>query len=668
MTHNSDALAHFDEIYDLPFQKQLRQDCQDFVNTLGNDELEQVGVMSDLESILTFYCKNRNLKYESRNGWIETLLPILSLKLKRSDTYNIFEAIRDTYIPKDNMKDKGNVYHVFRLLILYHDPELCAVLDTCKITPEMYSLSWFQSLFASTCQLSVVLLIWDLYFQQSDPFLVFFLSLIMLVNRRDEIIAMRKDEKSAITKFLSNMPCELEADDVIDFCSLAQYYSTRTPASFKSEMLNQLFGTQTNVEEPVHVSQALCLPVSVYELIENSSEGKPDGAVRFFLVDCRPVDQYNNGHLPTAFHLDYNLMLTEPTSFQTAMQGLLRAQKSAIDANASGEHLCFLGSGRIEEDQFVHMVVASFLQKSTQYVSILSGGYSAIHEYFGDNMLDCLEDHDVHRCLICSNGAGNNNNIPTKSQPSTSAQRQQPPKQQFDLFSKLSTAMKSKTSDVKSKFFDIIANPAQSSGHQKEEVTEKHVAMSEKNGKRYRNLAPVFGLDEDEPDMGADFTEEEADNKDLINIHDYVKKSADIVETFKCQEVQINGAMYESYLVLTPKRIEVIRELDNGMGRIHVKRPLSNIVKITAKKRHRDLITFKYGMPDGENLIITGELTYRRRRKRRVEYEFLFHCRHGPIPHTQQPGGHENHLQVHSATDIACLAYSSMRLSCLFVL
>lgn len=604
VTHNSDALSLFDEIYDLPFQKQLRQDCHNFVDTLGNDELESVGVLSDLESILTFYCKNRNLKYESKNGWIETLLPILSLKLKRSETYNLFEAIRDTYIPKDNMKDKGNVYHVFRLLILYHDPELCAVLDTCKITPEMYAMSWFHSLFASTCQLSVVLLIWDLYFQQSDPFLVFFLSLIMLVNRRDEIIGMRKEDKASIVKFLSNMPCELEADDVIDFCSLAQYYSTRTPASFKSEMLNQLFGTQTNTDEPVHVSQALCLPVSVYELIENSSESKSDGTVRFFLVDCRPVDQYNSGHLPTAFHLDYNLMMTEPTAFQTAMQGLLRAQKGAIEANASGEHLCFLGSGRIEEDQYIFMVVASFLQKGTQFVSIMSGGYAAIHDYFGDTMLDCLEDHDLDRCIVCA-GSPNSRKSKALSEASTSAQSKQAPKAQFDLFSKLSTAMRSKTSDVKSSVMKIIANPQ--SSQKPEEVLEKHVSASEKNGKRYRNIPPVFGIgDEDEPDAPLSEGEDPFD-KELVNIQEYLKKTPDIIKTFKCQEVQINGAMFESYLVLTTQRIEVIRELDGGMGKIHVKRPLTSIVKITAKKRHRDLITFKYGVPDGDNLIITGE-------------------------------------------------------------
>ena len=30
--------------------------------------------------------------------------------------------------------------------------------------------------------------------------------------------------------------------------------------------------------------------------------------VRYFVVDCRPAEQYNAGHLPIAFHLDANLV------------------------------------------------------------------------------------------------------------------------------------------------------------------------------------------------------------------------------------------------------------------------------------------------------------------------------------------------------------------------
>lgn len=72
-------------------------------------------------------------------------------------------------------------------------------------------------------------------------------------------------------------------------------------------------------------------------------------------------------------------MLQEPSAFNVAVQGLLSAQKQSIAANsnAGGEHLCFLGSGRDEEDRYAHMVVASFLQKHTQYISILSGEFSS---------------------------------------------------------------------------------------------------------------------------------------------------------------------------------------------------------------------------------------------------------------------------------------------------
>lgn len=71
---------------------------------------------------------------------------------------------------------------------------------------------------------------------------------------------------------------------------------------------------------PQGISQALCLPVCAAELVESvssSASGAPlsneeNGlvveTVRFFLVDCRPAEQYNSGHLPTAFHLDSNLV------------------------------------------------------------------------------------------------------------------------------------------------------------------------------------------------------------------------------------------------------------------------------------------------------------------------------------------------------------------------
>ncbi|XP_059619051.1 TBC1 domain family member 23 [Phlebotomus argentipes] len=618
--HKSDQLVSFNEIFDLPFQRQLRGDCEAVVKRLGNDDEDKVSVVSDLESILTFYCKNRSLKYEQGNGWIELLLPLLSLKLRRSDTYNLFEAIRDAYIPKGCVK-QGNVFHLFRLLILYHDPELCSMLDTKRITPDLYSQSWFQSLFGATCTLPVVLSMWDLYFQQADPYLVFYLSLIMLVNVRDKILAMKDESKEKIVEYLSNMPCALEPDDVVDFCSLAQYYAMKTPSSFKTDLLQTLFGAHVDSPLDPIVAQALCLPVSVYELVDNASMETPHPeAVRFFLVDCRPAEQYNVGHLSTAFHLDSNLMLQEPVAFATAVQGLLRAQRQSIEANsnAGGEHLCFMGSGRDEEDQYTHMVVASFLQKNTNYVSLLTGGYAAIHEYFGDHMIDCLEDHDVHRCLVCcGNSSHARNNNTAKNSSNTSAQTSstsQTPQAKItaDLFSKWGASLKSKSAEVKGKLFEYIVNPATSANSvNAPNVVEKHVSASEKNGRRYRNVAPVFSIDDESEEPAHSPTGEaesvpvdETDAKEIVQLQAFLKQP-DVITSFRCQEVQLNGRMFDSHLIVTKTHLVVLRDLGKGQSQVIVRRHLSSIVKITAKRRHRDLITFKYGVPDGETLLIT---------------------------------------------------------------
>lgn len=183
-----------------------------------------------------------------------------------------------------------------------------------------------------------------------------------------------------------------------------------------------------------------------------------------------------------------------------------------------------------------------------------------------------------------------------------------------DLFSKFSAAMKSKSAEVKGKLLDIIVNPSSngstSGGAQSQPAQERHVSAKERNGKRYRNVAPVFSIDDDENQEGAydkdehDLPQAAGETKEIVNLNQYFK-TADIINAFKCQDVHMNGYMYDSHLIITPTQLVVLRELGRGQAQIMVRRPLASIVKITAKKRHRDLITFKYGFPDGDGLLIT---------------------------------------------------------------
>lgn len=83
-------------------------------------------------------CKIHNTDiYDGSKRWLSIIRPIVSLKLPRIDTYTMFRAIDNEYLPKHQ-----DSYHLLRILLLYHDPELCNLLDSLKLGPELYSESW----------------------------------------------------------------------------------------------------------------------------------------------------------------------------------------------------------------------------------------------------------------------------------------------------------------------------------------------------------------------------------------------------------------------------------------------------------------------------------------------------------------------------------------------
>ena len=138
-------------------------------------------------------------------------------------------------------------------------------------------------------------------------------------------------------------------------------------------------------------------------------------------------------------------------------------------------------------------------------------------------------------------------------------------------------------------------------------------------------MAPVFSIDEDgdtaESFLPTSFslegifasvnggaksptTPQPPPQEEYVQLPAFLKQP-DILDSFKCQEVHTNGAMYDSYLAITPTHLVVVREFSGKKGKVIARRLLASIVKISARKRHRDLITFKYGNAGEENVVIT---------------------------------------------------------------
>ncbi|XP_016352768.1 TBC1 domain family member 23 isoform X1 [Sinocyclocheilus anshuiensis] len=594
-----DSLSSWDGALDLAEQMLIHNRSQQIIDELGIPVEEGRDLVSDVESVITFYCKSRNVTFTPDLSWPHILKPLLGLQLSCKDLYNCFYAIMNKYIPRDCVV-KGRPFHLFRLLLQYHEPELCSFLDTKKITPDSYAINWMGSLFSSNGLPEVSQALWDIYLQQADPFLIFFLMLIILVNAKDSILTQEGDSKEDIIKMLEQSPALLEAEDIEDLFSLAQYYNSKTPLSLRKENHN-LFGSSLVAlkEEDMDLSQALCLPVSVPEILQ-ANQLQPEG-VRFFVVDCRPAEQYNAGHLSTAFHLDSDLMLHNPSEFALSVKSLLEAQKQSLESGsvASGEHLCFMGSGREEEDMYMNMVLAHFLQKNKEFVSIAKGGFMALQQHLADINVEGPDNVYVH-WIVSTSGSHSSLSSADGELNSTDG------KGVKSLVNKMTFALKSKSVNVKEKMISFIENtstpvdrisfnlPWPDKG-----ILDRHVSSSDRVGKPYRGVKPVFSIgDEEEYDTDEidSSSISDDDRKEIVNIQTWINKP-DVKHHIPCNEVKETGHMFPSHLLITATHMYCLREIAarKGFAYIQSRQPLNSVVKITSKKKHPELITFKFG-------------------------------------------------------------------------
>lgn len=592
-----DALTNFDGLMDIPDQDILKEDCAFLAAKLRLMESDEEEVACDMEGLITFYCKSRGEKFRSSSGLVELLSPFITLNLPLSEVYNCFYAMQSKFIPRECYRD-GKPFILFRQLLQYHDPHLCSFLDSRKIPPDLYAQKWLRSLFVSVWDPDVIQAMWDFYFLEGDQYFVFFLMLVMVLNAKDQILEMANKNKSSIVEMISQFPSQLGVDDIEDFCTLAQYYVVRTPQSYRKDFQSYLYGTKISLTD--YVSNSLCLQVSLSELLE-TIKGRSKDEVKYFLVDCRPSDQYNSGHLPTAFHLDCNLMLQAPSEFNTAVLALFEAQEQAIEAGsiAGGEHLCFMGSGRESEDQYVNMVVANFLQRGTHFISMAKGGYAAVHELLMEDLEKNLVDHCNSTCIVCSpEMLSSGDESRELSHGEISSPTQSP--QSGGLVDKLSNSIRSRSADVKERLGRIITDSKQQH--------ERHVNEKDRTGKRYRGVnLDIFSIDD--PDDSNTTMSSGDENTEAVNIQTWIKRS-DVIRHFPCSEITPNGQMYSSYILLTSSNLFILREIVDeehpGWARIQSRPHLTSIVKITSKKKHPDLITFKYGTSDGNAYNITG--------------------------------------------------------------
>lgn len=553
VTLKPNPLDDWDQLYNLNNQCALRNDCRKLANELKNKRS-----VPELESFLTLYCKKRGMDYTKDVGWLTILEKIMLLNLPACHEFNVFFAFTTKYIPKDT-RPEAQIFDVFRLLLQYHDPQISNHLEALHCSPALYCKNWFSTLFASDMSTDSCHELWKIYIEQGDPFLMFHLAIVFLINAKEEILQVKRGEKALAVQILENMASQLSVEDVPDFFQLALHYSEKTPECIRKDFHYIIFGANFDEEvREMQMNKMLCLPIPAIDLTSNDEMSS--GSVNFFIVDTRSNADFDSGHFVSSFNLDCVAIVDEPEKFEIALNSL-ECYKTSRRAE---DHYLILGYGSDEEDNYMNMLIAMFIQKGKAHVSFVQGGYKKLHDCIGQhNKWELIAMHSEERCELCHI---------EKASP------------KWGFFSKMKSAVSNTSSRMKERVEAVVFPIDDKKG-----IDKDHADSKQRHGKRYRQQS-VFTIDEN--------SDEELTTGAAVDVNpkEEILLSKEFTEIFECQEVFRDGSI-NGHIALTRTHIYVLHDVPGKAGYVttEARHALSTVVAVTSRRSVPEMLTFKLG-------------------------------------------------------------------------
>uniref|UniRef100_A0A7E4ZZ16 TBC1 domain family member 23 n=1 Tax=Panagrellus redivivus TaxID=6233 RepID=A0A7E4ZZ16_PANRE len=576
-----DQLVDWDHLYNLADQAELRKHCQHVIEKVNSKTLSITNRMTlpALESMLTLWCKKRKIDRVSNFSWENMMSVLIEMDFNHSTLFNVFYAITTKYIPRE-VEEGGKTYDLFRLIMQYHDPEICSHLDSLKVTPYTFAASWFRSLFSEDVSSELCIQLWDIYFDRADPFLVFFIALCLVESARDQLLA--KKNKDEIVNFIKDLPKHMSVDDIQDLVDVCAVTVGLTPVSVREDFHCMLFGA--NMVEDYYelpLEKLLCLPISVQELYKRVIDVNGNATIpyNYFVIDTRASKDFNQGSVQGSYNLSGHLLVDEPEKFQNAMTALIRFKEKSYPS----DHICFFGSGLEEDDAYMVMVISRFLHKNITHISYVDGGYKALHTMLKDtNNLDKLSNHCIsNNCIHC------NTDIQTTESFA------------WSFFSRIKQHRKD-LKDAAKNITELLPKRDFFGGGN----SIQHVRSDDRNQKRYRNTQSVFTIDDsDDSDVEPSTDVEQVYANEKLK-WDEIVKQPEITHHFTGHEVLPERTLVPCYIALSRTHMHIFHDNKDVKDciRSHARHPLSTVMRVSSKKRHPEYLTFQYGyeLPTGE--------------------------------------------------------------------
>eukprot|EP00808_Paulinella_micropora_P024123 g6238.t1 len=407
--HNGEGSVTKQVTLDLSNQRVIRADIERTLPHLP--VFQDPHVREEMEQVLTRYCKEHDISYKQGMNYVLAPLYLAGIPGGVDGIYQAYVYLIQAFLPNTFSDSEFGglqcLFSLFRFLVLYHDPELYSFLEQYDMGPELYASSWFITLHANRLKPEPLLALWDqlLLEAHEDTMLHYFVSLALLISHRKLILHERMVN---LPETLSLISIQTVQEVALLVQKAKRTFRALTPNTVRT-YLRSITSRKISIDsaEYEHLASMNCLEVSAEEIVSQCYTDSSGRTIKYFVLDCRPMEQYNAGHLPCAFHVDPDLLM-QPEQLSRTVKDL---------SGMRGCHFVFCAEGGGAHTHKSSLAIILYLlQKRFKHISTCEGGYEACHalilekrarlaESGGDENVSHggyeLVDHDLQRCFEC---------------------------------------------------------------------------------------------------------------------------------------------------------------------------------------------------------------------------------------------------------------------------
>eukprot|EP01063_Lacrimia_lanifica_P008889 TRINITY_DN1595_c4_g1_i1.p1 TRINITY_DN1595_c4_g1~~TRINITY_DN1595_c4_g1_i1.p1 ORF type:complete len:858 (+),score=323.79 TRINITY_DN1595_c4_g1_i1:73-2574(+) len=406
----------------VPDRTSLKMDAELLLQSASVSHLTQ----DQVEEVLTKYCAQQGVTYRSEVS--DLVSPFLALPDITADAcLALLTKVAELYAPFLHHSSEGEkladvspttVFDLLvRLLLQYHDPEICTHLDQHKVSPAQAVLLWTRTLFVSQIGVESISRIWDVTLTSGARTYPTFLALAAMVANRDVILQATGDSlqralnelsiasDQAGLKALHTLAAQVQQATPTDavarlgyLLSLSadgEYCPPRVPMAASEDLAldSPRSASPTGAAAPYDLEglhkqliTAVVLPIAADEMVE-AFKKTPSGShyLKYMILDCRAAKSFNFARLPTAVHVGPNVGYDPERMHET----LERFE------GCRGSHFCLLGTGKAiaTEEQLLNMLAMKFVSAGFAHVGIAAQGFKGAIEQIKTGKIEYVREN-----------------------------------------------------------------------------------------------------------------------------------------------------------------------------------------------------------------------------------------------------------------------------------